>query len=153
MILIEMAANRSKAMDECRSEMKVIQEHIIKCVLYSHRFFTVRHWINNELTPAVWGIGNIKVKTPSGKLSENDYKQIFNEVFDEDIGDAYMHLHHFYVMNMKSKEYPIKQPADDDARKLFHIYEYFRNNLVKKFATERDIDKTVINKILWEILA
>lgn len=113
---------------------------------------TVKYWINTELTPKIYAIANLCVKTKNGKLSEKTYAKLFENEFGNELRDAYNNLYLFYANNIGSDKYDVVEPTMDDARKFFAINQYFIKSLSKKFANERDISKDEINDILWGVL-
>lgn len=153
MYLAEMATNRNNAIKYIKDIMPDIKEHIIKCIIYDYMKDTVRHWIDTEITPDVYDIATIKIKTANGKLTKEDYLEIFDDFFDEDEFDAERHLNQFYRLNRRDQKYPVEKPTSDHAERLFNVYNVFRNVFAPMFEQKNDkISKEQINDILWESL-
>lgn len=153
MYLTEMAYSKNNAIEYIEDVLPDIKEHLIKCILYPEMKDTIPHWINAELTPDIYDIATIKIKTPRGKLSENDYITLFIEAFNDDVEDAARDLMAFYRKNRRNPQYPVKIPTEENAQKLVRVYDYFKTQFAKNFSNKTTMTKDQINKIMWGLLA
>lgn len=150
MKLHEMAVPLSKAKGAFVDNLPYLNEHIMKCVVYNYMETTVVFWINQELLPTLHYLANMNVKTKSGKISKEDYVSMMVDEFGEDEFDAYTNLLGLHKDNMRSRKYPIAEPDEEMAEKLFDVYRKVILYISNKFSTENRIEKSEIRDWLFE---
>lgn len=72
LILTEQARSRSNAIKIIEGLQPVYEDHLLKCIIYGNSINNLWHWID-EIINIIIRINEIKIKTPSGRLSNNDY--------------------------------------------------------------------------------
>lgn len=118
-----MSFGRKIIIPKLENYAKVINAHVIECVVYSEiRYLTIRHWVK-EL--AAWMNAANKLKCDS-KLKERDYlKSLFAE-FGNNVLDAEVNLDQYKLHNSElpeDKQYPDFEITDNLVNNLFKAYQ------------------------------
>lgn len=119
-MIVAMSFTRKECLAKLENLSPIINEHLMKCVIYSEELHnTLNHW-TNEL--AAWLCKANGYKSTS-RLKEADYINSLFVDFGEDINDAEANLSIFQAHNDRSKEYPQFEITDELCNQLFDTYQ------------------------------
>ena len=135
-VILEMADNRKKALDDIETTGFSLYEHIMKCVLYRERKDFLNDWYKT--------IGNLcsvinDRDIKGGTLKEKDYLKVLLS-FDS-ISDCSRDIRGFYLNQIVTKEkYPPFINRSTNAEDIFNIYRGFILKLSKVVSTKNNYD-------------
>lgn len=70
--LLEMAMERSELINKIRSKRDLMEEHLLKCMIYENTTNDLKHWVS-EVSSYIGKIANDTVKPNNKKLTKNQY--------------------------------------------------------------------------------
>lgn len=119
-MIIAMSFSRKECLAKLENLSPIIDEHIMKCVIYSEELnSSVNYWLN-ELAAWMCKANGYKSTT---KLKAADYLNSLFIDFGEDINDAEANLSIFQAHNVRSKEYPEFEITPELCDKLYKTYQ------------------------------
>lgn len=107
MTINEMALPLKIASQKIRDKSEVIFDHLLKCVIYKNETGSFNHWITEIATQFSY-CDNLKIKSKSGKLSEDAYyKALFSDTVADEESDMKFYLSDFQLQYCyKTHKYP-----------------------------------------------
>lgn len=134
LVLKDMAMELSKAKGILKNNSDSFAEHFTKIAIYKNSTNDLNGWIRT-LAIICTNVGNIPVKTKSGKLSEKDYL----EYFFNSINDYKDLRQNYYSILLKGFSEVENAENKESLNNWFNIYKELKTLLLTKFLQNEDL--------------
>lgn len=142
LILRDMAIPLSKGRTSLDNQSDAFKEHFTKICIWKDETYDLNGWLRTLGVICAY-VGNLEVKTKSGKLSEKDYKDYFFNVESySDIRSEYYRI----LIKFKIKTKPLKE----DFVNYFDIYNKLKDLLIPLFTSNEDYDDDYYKNLLTD---
>lgn len=148
-----MAYERQHILDTAYRYSDRIQEHILKCIIYTKSYTDYNHWID-EISNWIVDVNNMKSKKGL-KIKDKDYLKNLFSAFGDELSDAKREVELFHRKFVE--KHPDPYPDFDITKKLYSTYFYawqdLKDHLKNKIgkidqATAKDEIKTIVHQVL-----
>lgn len=147
-----MADALKAARRKLESMSDMIEDHLIKAVVYDYTTNDFDHWVRHELATWIFDASQLRVKTKTGKLSQADYANYLFQSFGEDEHDIGTHLSIFYHKYVSSKQYPDFNMSWKLVTALTYAENTVRSSLSSLLSQKQNVSKKEIEDVLIGIL-
>ena len=128
-----MAYERKEILDTAFRYSEGIQEHILKCVIYSKNHRDYKPWVDEELTIYFTEINNMKPKKGL-TVKDVDYRKNLFSAFGDELEDAKREVQAFYRKFVKTHPdpYPDFKITPELYERYFRAWQDLRDSLYTK---------------------
>lgn len=148
--LLEMAMERSELINKIRSKRDLMEEHILKCMVYENITNDLKHWVS-EVSSYIGKISNNTVKPNNKKLTKAQYcTHLFGYAYDS-LSNMYTLLDDFqYKMNKRN--YPDFKITKELKEKCFSIGNPFMLETSKMLSENKKYSNRDFGDLLLNLL-
>lgn len=149
-----MAYNRKDILDKAFHKSERIQEHVLKCVIYSKDYPDYKHWIDEELAVFFSEINDMQPKR-GFRVKDNDYMNNMFSAFGDDLDDAKREVEIFHrdYVEKHPDPYPDFRITRDLYTTYFNAWRELYQNIRGKIGTyTKEVSREAFSKLIHEAL-
>lgn len=149
-----MSYERKAILDKAFRISDRIQEHILKCVIYSKNYRDYKHWIEEELATFFSDINDMTPKK-GFKIKDVDYRKNLFSAFGDELEDAKREVKIFHrtFVEKHPDPYPDFNIVPELYTTYFHAWQELRDEIYHKIGKySKETSHEEISKLLHSVL-
>ena len=143
------AFSLSTVKDKLTADSKLINEHVLKCVIYYDDLNCLSHWID-EITNWIYQASTVSSKH---RISKKVYEKTVFGWFGEDIQDCRSNLYEFYSKFVKKrKAYPKFEISEQLVDQVYRAYRELESEIIDMYTSKYNYSKSDYLEAVTDIL-